>query len=219
MVGIRRRIDWLKQRIRTRLRPSDPASFSALTATLLQPQISLYGWAIGAHSYGNIRVLEPHMAKLSIGKFTSIAGNVAITLGDHATDTVSSYPFVALQLYWPGAPRDRGSHTTKGDVVIGNDVWIADSVFICSGVTVGDGAVIGAGSVVTKDVAPYAIVAGAPAIVRRYRFTEDEIASLLRTAWWTLPDAQVNELLPWITGKDIALLVAKVDAIRSIGIA
>lgn len=53
---------------------------------------------------------------------------------------------------------DRG-----GDVVIGNRVWIGYRALILPGVTIGEGAVVGAGAVVTKDVEPYAIVAGNPA--------------------------------------------------------
>lgn len=53
---------------------------------------------------------------------------------------------------------DRG-----GDVIIGNHVWIAYRAIILPGVTIGDGAVVGAGAVVTKNVEPYAIVAGNPA--------------------------------------------------------
>lgn len=48
-------------------------------------------------------------------------------------------------------------------IKIGDDVWIGMHVTILKGVTVGDGAIIGAGSVVTKDVAPWTIVAGNPA--------------------------------------------------------
>jgi len=53
---------------------------------------------------------------------------------------------------------DRG-----GDVIIGNRVWIAFRAVILPGITIGDGAVVGAGAVVTKNVEPYAIVAGNPA--------------------------------------------------------
>jgi acetyltransferase-like isoleucine patch superfamily enzyme len=50
-----------------------------------------------------------------------------------------------------------------GDVVIGDRVWIAYRAIILPGVTIGEGAVVAAGAVVTKDVAPFTIVAGVPA--------------------------------------------------------
>ena len=59
---------------------------------------------------------------------------------------------------------------------IGNDVWMGHNVNVMGGVNVGDGAVIAAGAVVTKDVPPYAIVAGVPASVKRFRFTESIIS-------------------------------------------
>ena len=46
-------------------------------------------------------------------------------------------------------------------------VWIGFNAIILKGVTIGEGAVIGAGSVVTKDVPPYAVVAGNPARIVR----------------------------------------------------
>jgi maltose O-acetyltransferase len=53
---------------------------------------------------------------------------------------------------------DRG-----GDVIIGDHVWIAYRAVILPGVTIGEGAVVAAGAVVTRDVEPFAIVAGVPA--------------------------------------------------------
>lgn len=52
---------------------------------------------------------------------------------------------------------------------IGNDVWLGTGVVVTKGVTIHDGAVIGAGSVVTKDVPPYAVMAGNPVQLIRYR--------------------------------------------------
>ena len=73
---------------------------------------------------------------------------------------------------------------TKYSLVIGNDVWIGSRVTLIGNITIGDGAIIGAGTVVNKDIPPYAVVAGVPARIIRYRFTEEEIAQLERIAWW-----------------------------------
>ena len=61
------------------------------------------------------------------------------------------------------------------------------------GVTIGDGAVVAAASVVAADVPPYAIVGGNPARVVRTRFDEDDVARLLRAAWWAWPVELVTE--------------------------
>ena len=63
--------------------------------------------------------------------------------------------------------RDQDSLT--GAIKIGNDVWIGGKSVILPGVTIGDGAVIAAGSIVNKDVAAYAVVAGVPAKLIKYR--------------------------------------------------
>lgn len=61
---------------------------------------------------------------------------------------------------------------------IGNDAWIGQRAIIMQGVSIGNGAVIGAGAVVTKDFPPYAVVAGVPAKILRYRFDENTISQL-----------------------------------------
>jgi acetyltransferase-like isoleucine patch superfamily enzyme len=53
--------------------------------------------------------------------------------------------------------------TDSAPVTIGADVWLGTRSIILPGITVGDGAIVGAGAVVTRDVPPYAIVAGVPA--------------------------------------------------------
>src|SRR5262245_57136447 len=81
-------------------------------------------------------------------------------------------------------------------VVVGHDVWIGHAAIILPGRTVGTGAVIGAGAVVTKDVDPYAIVAGNPARVIRQRFPAAVAQRLQRLAWWDWDHDRLRAALP-----------------------
>ncbi len=140
-------------------------------------------YSIGKFTYGDPRILTfGDQSTLKIGKFCSISAEVTILLvGEHRTDWITTYPFNVLLKefnYLSGHP------ATKGDVIIGNDVWIGTRATILSGLKIGDGAVIGAGSVVTKDVPPYAIVAGNPAKIIRMRFDPETIHDLLQIKWW-----------------------------------
>jgi acetyltransferase-like isoleucine patch superfamily enzyme len=158
---------------------------------------------IGAWTYGVPTILSwGEDAKLQIGKYCSIAEGVKIFLGgEHRTDWITTYPF---NVVWPEARNITGSPKTRGDVIIENDVWIGRDALIISGVRIGNGAVIGAGSVVTKNVAPYTIVAGNPAKVIRERFTLEQRTGLLKINWWNWPEAQIRADLP-------VLLSGKVD--------
>ena len=60
-------------------------------------------------------------------------------------------------------PRSATFEDRGGDVVIGDRVWIGYRAIILPGVTIGEGAVVGSGAVISKNVDPYAIVAGNPA--------------------------------------------------------
>jgi virginiamycin A acetyltransferase len=73
-----------------------------------------------------------------------------------------------------------------------------------SGVTIGNGAIIGAGSTITKDVPPFAIVAGNPGKIVKYRFTEEQIEKLLQIAWWDWEEEKIksNAILMWSSNID-----------------
>lgn len=60
-------------------------------------------------------------------------------------------------------PWFRCSTQEHGSVVIDRHAWIGSHTVILHSVHIGEGAVVAAGAVVTKDVAPFTIVAGIPA--------------------------------------------------------
>ncbi len=165
---------------------------------------SLAAYQVGKFSYGVPAVRSwGEEATLSIGKFCSFADGIEIFLGgNHRTDWVSTYPFSHMPEF-PEASRIKGHPATRGDVVIGNDVWIGSGALILSGVTIADGAVIGARAVVSRNVPPYAIVAGNPAQMRRTRFSDDQIAHLLAIRWWDWEEEKIRKMLPLIMSEDI----------------
>lgn len=124
---------------------------------------------VGKGTYGDLYILMHNKNRnVKIGSYCSIAPNVAfIAESDHRIDTVSTFPFKAKCF-------DRISEAiSKGDIIIDDDVWIGYGAVILSGVHIKQGAVIAAGSIVTKDVPFYAVVAGAPARIVKYRFAEE----------------------------------------------
>ena len=120
---------------------------------------------------------------IPVGRFTSIAAGVSFAdIDNHPCiefpKVVSTYPFKDML----GVEYPTGKN--KGPIVIGNDVWIGVSAYILNGVTIGDGAIVAAYSVVTKNVPPFALVAGNPSKIKKYRFSKDIIKKLLKIKWW-----------------------------------
>src|SRR5690606_27441444 len=95
-----------------------------------------------------------------------------------------------------GLDRDFRERRRAKRVVVGNDVWIGHGAVVMPGVTLGDGAVVGANAVVTHDVAPYTVVAGAPARPLRARFAPEVAARLSALAWWDWPAEKLAEAIP-----------------------
>jgi acetyltransferase-like isoleucine patch superfamily enzyme len=115
-----------------------------------------------------------------IGNFCSIARNVAIQEANHYSDRISSY-YISQNVFKESIIKDV---TSKGAIEIGNDVWIGTQSIILSGVKIGNGAIVAANSVVTTDVPPYAVVAGSPAKVIKFRFSDEVIQRLQDLEWW-----------------------------------
>jgi acetyltransferase-like isoleucine patch superfamily enzyme len=147
---------------------------------------------IGKHTYINKYCLIDRNTK-SIGNFCSIAYGVKTGLGNHPTKWASTHPFAYDKKYGFVSNSRAFEEQTKEYCIIGNDVWIGANAIILAGINVGDGAIVGANSLVTKDVAPYSIVAGTPARHIRYRFDETLIAKLLALKWWYWDDDKIKK--------------------------
>ncbi len=139
---------------------------------------------IGRYSYGDI--LRPGVLPKGscVGAYCSVGTGLIVRRRNHPTERSIQHPFfynAALGLL----SRDTILSDSENPLEIGNDVWIGDRVTILAGCRhIGNGAVIAAGAVVTRDVAPYTIVAGVPAKPLRLRFEPDRIAVLEASLWW-----------------------------------
>lgn len=123
----------------------------------------------------------------TIGRFTAVAAMVRINAPNHPYDRPTQHRFTYVpEYYWPGQVRDHGFFAERraARCTIGRDVWIGHGATILPGVSVGDGAVIAAGAVVTKDVAPYVIVAGVPARPIKRRCPEAVADRMIALGWW-----------------------------------
>lgn len=159
---------------------------------------------IGSRKFGNIGRCSYVLKKESIneytiiGKFCSIADNVNVVLENDAFSWLTLNPaihnLVMDELYTSQLDNKFTAFNSKKYCEIGNDVWIGVNVVVLQGIKIGDGAIIGPNTVVTHDVPPYAIVAGAPARVVRYRFKQEIINDLLQIRWWDKPLSVLKEL-------------------------
>lgn len=160
----------------------------------------------GKYSYGepNIISYSLNRNKVYIGNFCSLGKNINIYLSNgigHDTTFISTYPFGHIHQNVFNV--NNNSKNTNGDVIIGNDVWIGDNVVIMSGVKIGDGCVIANNSHVVKNIEPYSIVGGNPALLIKKRFNEEQIKKVLEIQWWNWDETKINENLHLICSNNI----------------
>ena len=139
-------------------------------------------------------VKNPYHAKVTIGKYTSIANGLEIITASHPSlthNTISNYPFHEKKGW------EYPECVVGGSVNIGNDVWIGENVKIVGDVSIGDGATVGAYSVVAKDVEPYSIVAGNPIKIINYRFDKQKINELLVMKWWDMNELEIKNFIEY----------------------
>lgn len=143
---------------------------------------------------------------VKIGKYCSIGNCKFIIDGDHNINFASTYPFNEFG-YSKDAPENKN---IKYAPIIGNDVWIADGAIIYGGVTIKNGAVIGGNAIITKDVPAYAVVAGNPGKIVKYRFTPEIIDRFEKIKWWDLDHEFIcNKLAPVMNNIEEFLLLAE----------
>jgi virginiamycin A acetyltransferase len=151
----------------------------------------------------------------TIKKYCSISWGVTIGPSNHDYNRLSTHSFLYDKYYQmldvkTEMPYDR----FEKPCLIGNDVWIGCNVTILRGVSVGDGAVIAAGSVVTKDIPPYAIAAGVPAKVIKYRFDDQMIEELIELKWWEFPEEIVKKYFSLFSKRLETIEIQKLKLIK-----
>ena len=147
-----------------------------------KPHISA-GNEIGEYTY--IMPFSVVYCSVSIGRYCSIGRNVTISPTMHNIDSLTTYPMKSPPFT---------NFVEKEKTTIGHDVWIGDYACVMSGVNIGHGAVVATNAVVTKDVPPYAIVAGVPARIIKYRFDDPTIKELLDLKWWDFDKEQLEPI-------------------------
>lgn len=145
--------------------------------------------SMGAFSYSKSAFRDG----VTIGRYCALAGGIQVMAKDHDYTRVGmSFFDHSHQAPYGAFEADRGvafkkhplqKHLHNLNLTIGDDVWIGAGVLFARNVTVGQGAVIATRSIVTRDVPPYAIVAGTPATIKKYRFDEKTIERLLASRW------------------------------------
>lgn len=159
-----------------------------------------------------------YFARGTMGAYCAVGARTSINPFNHPTDwlSINEFQFRDNSYAWIEEYKSIDRLTRTPDmfktVTIGNDVWMGHNVNVLSGVNVGDGAVIAAGAAVTKDVPPYAMVAGVPATIKRFRFSQDIIDRLLRSKWWDLELSQLSGL-PF---RDIERCLDAIERIRGL---
>ena len=142
------------------------------------------------HTYQQFSVQE-EVHLIYIGRYTSVGDNIRVYCDinhDYRSVYMGVIPEFAERSE-DASIRERIGQVTKrmkhkGMILIGNDVWIGNDVTLISDVIIGNGAVIGAGSVVAKDIPPYTIWCGNPAVCIGNRFSSEIISGFQKISWW-----------------------------------
>lgn len=161
---------------------------------------------IGRYSYGPI--CHDHIMIKSIGSFCSFAKGVTATM-NHEMNFITTHPIIYMgqsfegkeidfseykgaPYYFEGIKPHKNVKKLKRST-IGNDVWLGHNVIITNGADIGNGVIAGAGAVITKDVPDYAVIAGVPAKIIKYRYSPKQIEQLNKIGWWNWSDEEIKD--------------------------
>jgi acetyltransferase-like isoleucine patch superfamily enzyme len=181
-----------------RIAPGARIVKSKIRGPISMERISLVGPDVTLGKYTGLNQ-DSFVVRADVGAFCCIGARCAINPFNHPMDWFSVHEFQYHPRAYDWVPEyNEVRHIERTPemlerISIGNDVWIGNGVNVL-GANVGDGAVIAAGSIVTHDVPPYAVVAGAPATIRRYRFDDKTIERFLRSKWWDLELEELKDL-------------------------
>lgn len=182
---------------------------------------------VGAYTFIGARVLVGP-ATASIGKFCSIGSGSVIGPNSHDLKkvTTSTIPYITAtpEEFFGRRTADKcalysdyKAQLNQQKTLIEDDVWLGHNAIIMPGVRVGTGAVVGSAAVVTKDVAPYSIVAGVPAKLVRMRFAQATVDALLEHRLYQRNPDQLLALLNHYGQQDLeAVLLAFLADLRNI---
>lgn len=163
--------------------------FSRSVRRLLLAQ---HGVSVGQYSYGDCLIPGKLPPGTVVGNYCSIANGISIFRRNHPVDQFSQHPFFynkALGLI----KEDSIVSIEDNPLIIGHDVWIGAGVTILpSCKKIGNGAVVGAASIVTRDIPDFAVVAGNPARLIRYRFPAETVDIIVSSDWW---NKSISDLL------------------------
>lgn len=161
------------------------------SSTLREILVNDFGVAVGAYSYGDCCIPGRLPAGVTVGRYVSMASDISIFVRNHPLQRLSMHPF----FYNSKLGFVENDTIASGQLWIGHDSWVGHGAVItpkCH--RIGIGAVIAANAVVTKDVPDFAIVAGNPGRIIRYRFSKTVQQRILDSKWWnrTVDDLSQN---------------------------
>ena len=154
-----------------------------------------------------------------LGKFVNVAAFTRLNPGEHPYHRASLHHFMyRSSYYWPGEPDEAEVFDWRRSrpVRVGHDTWIGHGAVIMKGVTIGNGAIIAAKAVVTKDVEPYAVVAGTPAKFIKWRHPLAVADRLQALAWWDWPHGRLHDALPDFRALSAEAFLEKYESVGAV---